>query len=111
MARSLLHAGWTPWFGWIAAPAAWVIHHQLSADGVYFDCHLGPASVALGVACILIAIGGGLVSGASHEGAPDEPRPRHRRFIAAMGLGMGAIFSVALAFQTLAGLIIPSCAR
>jgi hypothetical protein len=111
MARGLLRSAWTPWLGWLAGPGAWVVHHQGGADSVYFDCRLGPATVVLGIACVLLSIGGGLLSWAGRRGPEDEPKPRNRRFIAGAGLGMGLLFAVALGFQTLAGVIIPSCAR
>lgn len=111
MARPFLRSAWTPWLGWLSGPGAWAVHHQGGADSLYFDCRLGPGTVALGGLCILLSVAGGLLSWAGRTGPEDEPKPRNRRFIAAMGLGMGLLFAVALAFQTLAGVLIPSCAR
>jgi hypothetical protein len=113
MARPLLQSGLTPWLGWISGPIAWVIHHQVIADSVYFDCHVGErgADVVVGLLCILLALAGGALSWAGRQGPADQPKPKNRRFIADMGLGMALLFTVALAFQTLAGFIIPGCAR
>lgn len=113
MARSFLTSPLAPWLGWLAAPTAWVVHHQGIADAVYFDCHVGERGVDVwvGVLCILLALAGGVLSWAGQDGPEEGAKLRNRKFVAAMGLGMGLLFSVALAFQTLASAIIPGCAR
>lgn len=113
MARSFLTSPLAPWMGWLCGPTAWVIHHQGIADSVYFDCHVGEGGVdvLVGGLCILMALAGGVLSWAGRDGPEEGVNTRNRWFIAAVGLGMGLLFTVALSFQTLASLIIPGCAR
>jgi hypothetical protein len=101
-----------PWAGSVAGPLAWVIHHQGLADTVYFDCAAGnPASaLGLGAALLALSLGAALLSWTA-RGDGEEGMARNRRFIGGLSAGMGLLFSLAITYQTLAGMLIPGCLR
>jgi hypothetical protein len=101
---------WTPWIGLVAPPVAWAIHHQVGSDLVFYDCRLGDTGLiaALGLAMGLIAAVSGWISWSSR---PDGQSMEVRTFAAYLGAMSGAIFFLALAFQTLATLLLPPCHR
>jgi hypothetical protein len=110
-------ASWlAAWAGLVAAPMAWALHQQVLADVTSARCTASGASLTLlvGLAAGLVASIGGLVSlrawrrgGGTAWGMHDEPR----RFVAAMSAMAGALFLLVILLQTLAGLIVPECAR
>jgi hypothetical protein len=101
-----------PWAGFFVGMVAWFVHHQLGSDANFWDCHTGsgPFVVATGVVCGLVVIGGGLVSWWAV--APDTgAEAQNRRFARAVGLAAAVVFLLAIAFQTLAGVLVPACHR
>ncbi|HET9161366.1 MAG TPA: hypothetical protein VFN88_12215 [Caulobacteraceae bacterium] len=98
----------TPWIGLVVPPVAWAVHHQAGSNLVFYDCRLGDSGVitALGVVMGLIALAAGWISWVSRrDGATTEVRT----FAAYIGALSGGIFFLALAFQTLATLLLPPC--
>ncbi len=103
----------TPWAGWISSGLALLINHQGIADLVYFHCEAAnPVStVVVGVASLALAWSGAIFAWRSRTSGADDPDRRTRAFITLVGLLMTALYSVAIVFQMLAGLIIPVCFR
>jgi len=110
-------ASWlSAWAGLVAAPAAWTAHQQILADVTYGRCDASgaPLALAVGLVAAVVAIAAGLVSfrawrrsGEPASGAHDEPR----RFVAALSAMAAVLFLLVILIQTLAGLILPECAR
>ena len=102
-----------PWMALIAAVTAEGLHHQVLSDMLRFDCRLGDARlfVLAGVAAIAWMAVGAWISWVSvrHDDAM-EGRQGGRRFIAVLGMLMGLLLSVAVAWQTFAGWVVPACA-
>jgi hypothetical protein len=101
---------WTPWIGLIVPPVAWAIHHQVGSDLVFYDCRLGDTLLVAGLGIVLGLIAGasGLISWASRRSGQAM---EVRTFASYLGAMSGAIFFLALAFQTLATLLLPACHR
>jgi hypothetical protein len=101
---------WTPWIGLLAPPVAWAIHHQVGADLVFYDCRLGDVAVVAGVGLTmgLISAVSGWISWSSRRGGQEMELRTLAAYVGAMS---GAIFFLALAFQTLATLLLPACHR
>ena len=97
----------------LRSPAALAINHQGIADLVYFHCDAGnPATVVVvGVATLVVAWAGALIAWRSRRSDAEDPDRRTRRFITLVGILMAGLYSVAIVFQILAGLIIPVCFR
>lgn len=108
-------AAWSPWAGWLAGPLGWIIQHQGGSDTVFWNCNLGQPSlvVTLGVVGALVALGGGWLSWrAMRDAGPAdiaEPRWGSQRFIGMVGVLVVLIVLVAIAGQTMAGLILHGC--
>jgi hypothetical protein len=101
---------WTPWIGLVAPPVAWAVHHQVGSNLVFYDCRWGETGLiaALGAVMGLISAAAGWISWASRrQGEAGEVRT----FAAYIGALSGAVFFLALAFQTLATLMLPACHR
>ena len=105
-------SAWAPWAGLFAGAAGWFTHQTLGADANYWDCRLGGPvwAVALGLACAAVAALGGWTSWRA-RGTVGEDRVETRDFSGLVGAATAAIFLLAIAFQTLAGLIVPACHR
>ena len=103
-------SAWTPWAGLFAGATGWFVHQTLGADANYWDCRFGGPlwAVLLALVCGLVAAGGGWVSWSSRRTAGEDSGDT-RRFSGAVGAATAAIFLMAIAFQTLAALIVPSC--
>jgi hypothetical protein len=110
--RRLQGSPLSPWAGLFLGALAWFLHHQAGSNGVYYDCReMGFVYVVgLGFACALIALAGAWISWTS-DGAPPPPRHQNRGFARMVGLASAAIFMLAIAFQTLAGALVPACLR
>ena len=100
---------WTPWLGLVAPPVAWAVHHQVAANLVVYDCRLGDVALVTMVGVTLAAITAlsGLISWSSRRDNSAELRTL-AGYIGAMS---GAVFFLALAFQTTATLMLPACNR
>lgn len=96
-----------PWSGMIGAGLGWALSDQLGSNFIFDHCEAAHPLLMLliGLVGLAIAIVGGLHSLPVWR---DEP-PSGRRFVAGTGIGMAALFSVAILLQTVASLIIPRC--
>jgi len=105
-------SAWTPWAGLFAGAAGWFAHQQFGANANYWDCRFGGPlwDLLLALVCGLVAVVGGWVSWTS-RGTAGEDRTATRNFSGLVGAATAAIFLLAIAFQTLAGLIVPACHR
>jgi hypothetical protein len=101
-----------PWTGLFVGAGAWFADHQLSSDGNFWNCAQagGPFAVEVGVVCLVIAIAGGVTSWRARPetGAASEESRRFARFV---GAAAAAIFALAIAFGTWAGVLLPGCQR
>jgi hypothetical protein len=104
---------WAPWAGLFLGAAAWFLHHQAGSDANYWDCKVGGAgfTIGLGVACAVVAAGGGLISWRARKLPEGPAAEQNRQFAAMVGAAGAAIFLLAIAFQTLAGALVPACLR
>jgi hypothetical protein len=110
MRAQIQRSRWTPWIGLFAPPIAWAVHHQVGSDLVNYDCRIAdtPLVALLGAVMALIALTSGLISWASRRG---EMGTEVRTFAAYLGAMSGAVFFLALVFQTMATLMLPACHR
>lgn len=100
---------WAPWTGLVLPPVAWAIHHQVGSNHVMLDCRLGDSGfvTALGLAMILVCA---VSAGLSWASRPKDPAALELRTLAASLGGLsGAMFTLALTFQTMATLMLPTC--
>ncbi len=106
--RSSRHA---PWSAAVAALIGEALHHQVLSDMLRFRCELGGPLPGLALALLvwMLMAAGAWMSWASVRGPDRDPHDRTRRFIAAIGGMMCALFSVAVLWQTLATWILPPC--
>ncbi|MDB5437935.1 MAG: hypothetical protein JWM33_362 [Caulobacteraceae bacterium] len=103
-----------PWSGLFAGALGWVLDHQIGAHGLEWNCQTnGPApNLMLGAACsALVALGMWVAWASRSDSDLAAGRPEVRRLGVPISLAAGAIFLLAIAFQTVAGLIIPACQR
>jgi hypothetical protein len=112
MSRPLRVSAWAPWAGLFAGAAGWFTHQTFGADANYWDCRLGGPlwAVGLGLVCALVTAAGGWLSWTSRSSG-GEAASETRRFSGLVGAACAAIFLMTILFQTLAGLIVPACAR
>jgi hypothetical protein len=101
-----------PWTGLFVGAGAWFADHQLSSDGNFWNCARagGAFTVVVGLVCLAIAVAGGLASWlARPEARADEAETRgFARFV---GAASAAVFALAIAFGTWAGVLLPGCQR
>jgi hypothetical protein len=102
-----------PWAGGAVAPAAWYGQQQGLGLVTYFGCAAaGPVVVVLvGLVAAAAATAAGWWSAGEWLGREATPAVDHRRFVAGISVLMAGLFLLAIAFQTLAGLFLPGCAR
>jgi hypothetical protein len=98
-----------PWSGLIAVLFGWALTHQIGSNSAFDKCAAaGPLPMALlGLAGLAILLAGGLLSHRVWKrGDAESPA---RRFLGLIGMGLCALFAVALVFQTISSFIIPIC--
>ena len=105
--RQMQQSRWTPWLGLVVPPVAWAVHHQVAANLMLYDCRLGGAGLVacVGVTMAVIAALSGLISWSSRR----EQSAEFRTLAGYIGAMSGAVFFLALAFQTTASLTLPAC--
>jgi hypothetical protein len=98
------------WVCFFAPAAAWFLLQQGQGYLVRIAC--GQAAPPLGAVLGLLALavcaaaaGFAAPAARSHETTPT------RRFIARLAIGGGGMFGLAIAYQTAATLLVPSCVR
>lgn len=112
MANALRYSRLAPWSGLIAGAGGWLVHQQVLADLLHFDCRLGgPAAGLLAGAAVGIAmIGAGLVSWRARGKRDEHDAPAQtRHFVALLSSMAAALFLLVVLLQTLATLMIPPC--
>ena len=112
MTPRLLTQRIAPWTGLFLGAGAWFADQQLSSDVNVWDCTVGGGAwaVGVGVVCALIALAGALVSWRARSRGVDSD-PQSQRFAGVVGAAAAVIFTLAIAFGVLAGLLLPSCQR
>lgn len=105
-----------PWAGLVLGPIGWALHHQGGSDWAFWTCNAaGPwPTTLLGVLGLLIALAGLVWSWRAWRGEGGDREALHDsvwRFLPALSLLVCALCLVALAFQTIAGLIYVGCLR
>jgi hypothetical protein len=107
---------WLPWSGLAGGLLGWGLQHQAGTYLTNSDCAAsGSVPVGLlGLCGAALALLGGWLSlrellgtGASFDGSGAGTR----RFIAALGAMSALLFLLTIVMQTLAGFVIPPCAR
>jgi hypothetical protein len=116
MNPSVQGPGWRSWAGLVAAPAAWIVHHQVGSDLNFTDCRRGDTAtlVLIGVAALIVAMAGGVVSYMAWRGTGaslGESQEGSGRFIAVLALMISALLSLTIIVQVAASLILPPCFR
>jgi hypothetical protein len=99
-------------FAWAALAAgatAWFVSQQAGADLTFAHCHASGALpvIAIGLLALALAGVGGLYSHRvwNREAAEDVGKP----FVALVGMGTAGLLAIAILYQSVAALIIPSC--
>ncbi len=106
-------AALAPWAGLLTAPVAWYAHQQGSGGLVYFRCAASQPSINLlaGLVALAVTAAAGAWSWTAWKRGSAAPAMDLTRFTALVSVLAAAVFCLAIGFQTLAGLLIPSCAR
>ena len=84
-----------------------MLQHQGIGDALHYRCGpgLNRADLIAGVVALLVMVLGGVVSWRVLRAPPDATR----RFVAQLSLMAVALFALMVVWQTLAGVIEPSC--
>lgn len=113
-ARSALDA-FAPWSGLFVGAAAWFAHHQLASSIIDWDCRLGGPQLTVGLGLLFgfAAAAAGVVSWRVHraQGVAADQTPHNRSVAGMIGAGAAGMFLLAIAYQSLAGAIVPACHR
>jgi hypothetical protein len=109
--QRLRHSRLSPWAAAIAGAFAWALHQQVLGDLLHFDCRRGGAwtGLAIGVACLLLIASGVAITVASRHA--NGWGGDTRRFVASVSLMAAGLFVLPVLLQTLAGFVLPGCAR
>jgi hypothetical protein len=99
----------TPWAGLLGGGFGWFLTQQVGSNQIFDNCGSADPLFVLfiGLAGLVMAGGGAWLALPVWRG----PGAAHgaRRFIAITGIGMAALFALAIILQTAASLIIPRC--
>jgi hypothetical protein len=100
----------TPWIGLVAPPVAWAVHQQVAQNLVFFDCRLGNVALiaSVGATMAVICAVSSYISWSSRR---EDDVVEFRMLAGYIGTMSGAVFFLALAFQTIATLLLPACHR
>jgi hypothetical protein len=96
--------------GLAAGALAWVLHQQVLADALRFNCAAvspGRAMLALSAA-LLLCLGG---AGISWYGNRTVNAGTGRRFVCWLSIVSAGIFALAIVMQAFASLTVPGCFR
>ncbi|ESZ29299.1 hypothetical protein [Mesorhizobium sp. L2C084A000] len=102
------------WAGLVSGPVAWAIALQFDYSIASWQCHAGFRPTALfSLIGAAVALAGTLLSWhAVHDrghGTIPPRRARTRAFLARTSVGIGALFTLILLAQVVAGLIFSGC--
>lgn len=100
-----------PWVALLLPALAWMTFEYGLASSLRASCSavgawLGPT---WGAASVLVCAGAAALARPMARGIGDDPPARP--WLARVAMVVAGIFALAIAFQTLATLIVPSCAR
>jgi drug/metabolite transporter (DMT)-like permease len=98
-----------PWAGQIGAGVGWALTHQLGSNLAFDRCQVMSPLTAVLILLLGVGLAGGGAFLAHIVWRRDEAESEPRRFLALVGMGMAALFSAALLWQTLSSFIIPRC--
>ncbi|HYD71826.1 MAG TPA: hypothetical protein VEF55_01715 [Candidatus Binatia bacterium] len=113
MNTRLAETSWAPWAGLFIGALAWGAHHQFGSNLVYLRCSALDRQlvVVIGATLLAVATGATFLSWLSRRaGQPTEHAVEMRRFTAWISTAGGGLFALAIALQTAAGLLAPTCA-
>ena len=114
MLKAYLRSPVAPWSGLIAAPVAWLLHHQGVSDASYFDCGYGNPASAVGLGLVSLLLLAAAASLSWHGRRADDAvhtEPQARWFLSMISLLLCALLGLAIGLQVMAGVIIPGCLR
>lgn len=101
------------WAGLVSGPSAWAITLQLDYSIAFWQCHAGfRATVLFSLIGAAVALAGTLLSWQAIHGRHSATPPRAARtraFLARTSVGIGALFTLVVLAQVLAGLIFSGC--
>ena len=95
-----------PWAGLVVGLVAAGFVHQFGAEGMFNDCRTvspGPLLI-VSIVGLLATIGAGLASM-----GPVRSETGARRVVAAISVGMAALFAFAIILPMIAALVLPPC--
>lgn len=96
-----------PWAGLLAGMGAAGVQHQLVSDALRFDCRLGAMDLWVGLAALALIALGAFISWRALRAEPDPQASG--RFVARLSLMAAALFTLLVAWMTLAGWMVPAC--
>jgi hypothetical protein len=98
-----------PWLGLVAGAVGWAATHQIGSDSVLDDCAArgGGFILLVGFVGLVVALAGAWFSWLVWR---DENESGGRRFIGLVGAMLALLAVFAILLQSVAALIIPSCA-
>ena len=98
-----------PWAGIIGAAAGGFLSQQIGSNLAQDRCDITEwwVVVLIGLFGLALSVGGALL--ALKVWRRGEAETEARRFLALLSALLGALLSVAILFQTVAGFILPSC--
>lgn len=101
------------WLACALPPAAWFLFQQGWGTTVRLACAAGgsPLGPLVGAGALAVCALAAWLAWAGAWTPAREPHDRARRFAAQIAVGVAALFGLAILFQALATIIVPSCAR
>jgi hypothetical protein len=113
MRQRFAETNWAPWAGLVVGVAAWGAHHQIGSDMAYMRCTLSDTwiSAVLGLVLLVVTVAATSLSWVSRRtGQAAEHAVEMRRFVAWLSTAGGALFALAIVFQTAAAVMVRTCA-
>jgi hypothetical protein len=107
----LLRSRIGPWLGLMIAAVTWALHHQLGSHAAFGHCLPGQGEFTAMAGLGLVAVNA-LAAWISYRAGSlslSSGLAQTRRFGGILSLCGGAVFSLAILFQTAAALIVPLC--
>lgn len=113
MARTPTIEAFAPWAGGLVGPLAWYAQQQGLGSLTYYACAAAnPVFILLtGMIAAAAVVASGLLSRRAWRSGGASPELNPRRFVALVSMLAAAVFTLTILFQTLAGVLIPGCAR
>ena len=101
------------WTSLLLPPLAWFSYEIGLSAVVRTICHKGgpPVGPVTGAAALALCGLAVWLAAPRAVGATDNADEKPRRFLARLSIGFAALFGLAIAYQLLATLMVPPCAR